>query len=430
MSICLSDEAVQELARSLCESETAPDLMPPQAAMLLEILAEHGEREAMDTLLERKWVPPHASVLAALVVRLDGDDDEETFQRLAPAVALLLRHGADALTPQPDDPASSSPADLIHHNIRLEEYLRAQGITVGRTPRRLREKPTQLADDLVHLPRHAHPPAEDLCLRFDAMTSLLHKPAACGWVAEMAPMRVPPLLAQADPERAAEVIMALPAWQEAEGDKLDYLCCAVLLARRMTLPPDWILATAVQLHGRHQEFAAHEILSLLGRDTQAAALVEELCADTRPALAAAAWGARLRLAGLSASQLHSFYLAFPRGKLHARALRMFGALVELGAGTFYESGFRQLDIAVGHPKARDLAELLALLREYGQDAAADTLAELDALRRLGKRRRTSGQTARLAELTGDEAATATSFGVEIAVAQFLHAHRHQFCRYH
>ncbi len=180
--------------------------------------ALNGHLSVMEYMLKQGMVSPNGTadvesdtVLNFLCRNLSRDaENNPFFEQQAPAIALLLRHGADTRFSGLAHPGklTSSPADYIYDNPRLLASLKAQGIEVHRTFRHVR--PECLEADIAALPSPVHPQwsEEEAAELWPLMAELLRTPAT-NETGRQARRRCPELMRQIDPERTREFLNQL-----------------------------------------------------------------------------------------------------------------------------------------------------------------------------------------------------------------------------
>ncbi len=378
-----------------------------------------------------------------------GPDAAREFESRAACIALLLRHGASPDARDSFWDKGATVADYIHSCPELADYLAERGITLPHSPRELREQ--SLVADLTAMPLYACPPTESLAPLQDALTALLAD-------ARANQEKVLRLLMQLDPARTAAQVAQLPLWQpgynrtKAEQELVQSLYQFRVLTR--TLPSNWLVSTAEKLEAAGQARDAHSLIILLGLQPEAAPLVEKLCADSRPALASAAWTARLRLAGLDNLPLLDPRRINGQDSENYEQLRRLrhalDLLTDMEADDSEQNfflNFSQMDNLCSlfflftnsvQPRLSDeecLEELTRFLRSRGARAEANYLGELHALHsRLHPRSRNDlvqagrewlaalgreKREARFAELTRPEQAEPAAFTVEALIGQHV-----------
>ncbi len=414
---------------------------------------EHMLREGMLTNIDLH-PEDETSLLCNLVAKMAESqwdaDEAPLFEGRAACVALMLRHGASVHTTGALPDSKTSAADFIHSHPRLLAYLNERGISVPRTPRELGE--ASLAHDLRRMPVYACPPLESLTPLYEALTSLLAAEEA-----HTVQENVLRFMMQVDTSKTAERLMALPMWHpsptwtEAESK----LFKAVLRNRSMAaaLPADWLLATAEKQEAAGFPRIAHGLIHLLAQHPQAAPMVEKLCHDARPAIAAAACTVRLRLAGLDNLPLLKQDNLCAKGSKDYEQLRRLRWAVDLltDLNQDDETYFLDFSLMDDHTwlsleclmkneadilKREAMDELATFLRERGADAEADYVSELhklysrlhpdrvendtlesarDFFLGLGKKRRKE----RFDELTRPEQVARVAFKLEALLGQHL-----------
>ncbi len=365
---------------------------------------------------------------------------EELFEAHAACVHLLLQRGANpqAIDWSQDLMRGHSVADLIHAQPKLRDWLRARGVELPHTPRRLR--PAHLTRDLAKLPYQAHPPVQDILERWDALVSQLTEPDSRQKYANQAiPTRALMLLVQADAARAAKSVMQLPLWQRPASTwtqaELDF-SIALDKTPELVLPSDFLLETAermMQAGDAASQRLAHMLIHWLSRrGKEVEGLVERLCEDARPAIAAAAWSVRLELAGHSNFPHYLYFRA--EGMADGERIRRIETLIHRGEemGHCYDLG-RTVRFTGAE---EDLSVLLELLRRQGATAEADYIGELvalhrliweessgkslgDTLQRMKKDAGFEAWRAQEAELLRPERMVPMAFGVELALGRYL-----------
>ncbi len=323
----------------------------------------------------------------------------------AAGVAVLLRLGADLH--QADD-AGATPADLIHAQPLLLARLQARGFAIPPTPRELRAG--SLREDLDRLPADAWPPTEQLAPHTAALAALLTEGSGDPDSIRRCCLALR-FLWRLDAAQTMERVRTLPLWQDKEAWQVSgaarALYTALMNEECVCMPTDWLLQMAEELDAAGHARAAHQFVHLMARNADALPVVEGLCTDTRPALASAAWGARLQLAHGIAPLPQSWFMYLNhwqlRGKEVARRVKRLAwamsALGRLGPhGHFLDLGMAGERTLFGqscpgltshdfvHATSRfycwpdDEQELVGSLREMGAADTADAVAELFRLR--------------------------------------------------
>ncbi len=346
----------------------------------------------LDSGCEAELHQPHRNFtpLGVLVSdMLDAPDDDALFHARAACVALMLQRGADPHATNNHALRPTSVADYIHSNPRLLAYLDVRGLQVPRTPRPLRAE--TLEEDLLELPMYACPPLEQLRPHEDAFYALLTAPSRWNTRADI--LR---FLWQLDAPRCSQHLLTLDMWQTERpwtGEE-ELLFDALKDCSSIALPGEALVRFAEHQQASGQPRRAHDLVHLLARDPSSAPIVERLCQSDSLAISAAAWTARLRLAGLdNLPRLSPDKLCAPGSANHNRLTGLtvavdklaccgirgayfidfdrFGKLYDM-LGTIYRNGK-----AISTDEA--VNELAASLRDAGETDTATYVLELHAL---------------------------------------------------
>lgn len=372
--------------------------------------AEGSREECLRLLLETGADPNSRGEdnTPALVLLAAELSDEDADPELPQLLTLLLEKGADATLPaeEPSEWAGLCAADLLSADPELAAELREQGYTIPEVPLLIREGETLACDIRRAALRRDENKAELLAPFADTLARALQQGSVRGELAAEAIC----LLAEADAEHAARVVLTLPLWSELSlwesSDNL-FIIRAIAEDTALQLPAQALLATAHMLSqgGKAREAAA--VTELMERSPDADPLLAELCEGEDAAIRTAAWTVRLHRAGLPDAKSGSV-----AEWLHAHELNpaaMSASVVEALHLTSLD------DFWMGEMDANEQQTLFLYMEDVGQKEVADRYRAMAKV--LNNPRE-------LDRITADS--DCWSWDLESAVARFIWENREAF----
>lgn len=222
----------------------------------------------------------------------------------APIISLLLQHGADPYKKAEKD--AEYPGfcayDFIISRPELLNELKAQGHSFTPPPLAFDNPATLLQDICRAYMRSAEP--EEIRPHMDRIITVLTPNAAmlADEIYADALSNAVELMAATDAERTKAAVAAMPIWKQKELWEQKAPHTATLLHAiehaGLDLPPDLICNTAEMLNEAGLTDEAATMIEQLGNSPANSDIIARYCEDTRPALQAGAWGARLAAADL------------------------------------------------------------------------------------------------------------------------------------
>lgn len=224
----------------------------------------------------------------------------------APIISLLLKNGADPYKKSEKD--AEYPGfcayDFIISRPELLNELKTQGLSFTPPPLAFDNPATLLQDICRAYMRMADP--EEIRPHMDRIITVLTPNAAmlADEIYADALSNAVELMAAVDRERTTAAVAAMPIWKQKEHWLHKAPHTATLLHAiehaGLDLPADLICSTAEMLNEGGLSDEAATLLEQLGNNPANAELISRYCEDSRPALQAGAWGARLAAADLPA----------------------------------------------------------------------------------------------------------------------------------